>query len=106
MKVPVLLILCRIYVIAALVIAGVSAPVIYAVIPWAILLAYLYLSFRPSLVKEQPHLELPGILLLTLSLPVFFEPLLGIWFSPLLALPVLPLLDHSLRQFAAGYDSD
>ena len=102
---PGLLILCRVYVIAALVIAGVSAPVVYAVIPWSMLLAYLYLEFRPSPVKDQAHLRLPCILFLTLSLPVFFEPLLGVWFSPLLALPVLPLLDHSLRQFASNYKS-
>jgi uncharacterized protein (DUF58 family) len=64
------------------------------------LLVYLYLEFR----GHQPYMKVPYNVLIALSLPLFFEPLVGAWISPVFALPVIPLLDYSLRQFALGYD--
>ena len=99
------LLLWRLYVIAALVAAGIFAPLIYAPVPWLMLLAYLYLEFYPSPVNDRSLLKVPFHLILALSLPLFFQPLLGVWFSPLLTLPILPLLDRSLRQFASNPES-
>ena len=90
--------LSRLYVIVALVAAGILAPLVYAPVPWLMLLAYLYLEF----VGRKAHLKVPYNVILALSLPLLFQPLSGTWLSPLLALPVLPLLGQSLRQLATG----
>ena len=88
--------LCRTYVIAALAAAGILSPLVYAPIPWLLLLVYLYLTFRPL------HAHLGGAVnvFLALCVPLFFQPLVGVWVSPVFALPVIPLLDYSLRQSA------
>ena len=86
--------LCQAYVVAALVVGGILSPLAYAAIPWAMLLVYLYLWFRPG----RSYLNLPLYLFLALCLPLLFAPLVGTWVSPVFTLPVVPLVDHSLRQ--------
>ena len=93
-----LLFLCRAYVIVALVAGGIFSPLVYAPIPWLLLFVYLYLAFRPA----QAHLRMAVNVFLALCLPLFFQPLVGVWASPAFALPMIPLLDYSLRQSALG----
>lgn len=95
------LIYWRISLIAALIAAGIFAPVMFAAIPWLMLAAYLYLIFQPDAGRR---FGIPFHLMLAMSLPLFFVPVTGTWLSPILVLPVLPLLDDSLRQIAARQD--
>lgn len=88
----------RLYVIAALIAAGLFAPLVFAPIPWLMLAVYLYVTFHP---RTEQRYGIPFHMILALSLPLFFEPIGRTWLSPLFALPVLPLLDNSLRQFAS-----
>lgn len=90
------LFLCRGYVIVALAAGGVFSPLVYAPIPWLLLLVYLYLTFRPA----HAHFNVALNVFLALCLPLFFQSLAGIWASPAFTLPVVPLLDYSLRQSA------
>lgn len=102
MRLPIsVLWLSRAYIVAALVAAGVFSPLVYAPIPWLMLLAYLYLGFGGG----PAQLRVPLHVFLALGLPLFFEPLVGAGASLGFALPVIPLLDHSLRQFALGQSS-
>ncbi|MDP2952034.1 MAG: DUF58 domain-containing protein [Chloroflexota bacterium] len=94
------LFLCRAYVIAALVAAGVFSPLAYAAIPWLALLAYLYLESKGG----QATLKVPLYVFLALSLPLFFKPLVGAAASPAFILPMIPLLDQGLRQSALIHD--
>jgi len=94
------LFLCRAYAIAALAAGGIFSPMVYAPIPWLLLLVYLYLAFRPT----QAHLRLAVDVFLALCLPLLFQPLVGVWVSPAFTLPVIPLLDYSLRQSALSQD--
>ena len=90
------LFLCRVYVMGALVVAGIFSPLVYAAIPWLVLIAYLYLEFRAG----ESGARVPLYAFLALSLPLFFQPLVGTWASPAFSLPLIPLLDHGLRQYA------
>jgi len=90
--------LCRAYVIATLVVGGIFAPLVYAPIPWLLLLVYFYLAFRPA----EADLRVAVNVFLALCLPLFFQPLVGVWASTAFALPLIPLLDYSLRQSALG----
>ncbi len=90
--------LWRLYVAATLIIAGIISPLVYAPVPWLMLLAYFWLSFRP-----RRALAVPFDLAAALSLPLFYQPLFGGSLSPLLALPVLPLLDRDLRLSSSTY---
>lgn len=92
--------LSRVYAIAALVMAGVFSPLAYIPIPLLLLALSLYLWFR----GEQWPLRLPFSLLLMLALPLLFQSLAGTWASLVFALPLLPLLDYSLRESALLYD--
>jgi len=92
------LLLCQAYVIVALAAGGILSSLVYALIPWLLLLVHLYLVFRPG----KARLRLSVNVFLVLCLPLLFQPLVGVWASPAFALPVMPLLDHSLRQFAIG----
>jgi uncharacterized protein (DUF58 family) len=92
--------LCRAYVIAALAAGAIFSPLVYAPIPWLLLLVYLYLTFRPA----RAHLMIAMNVFLALCLPLFFQPLVGVWASPVFALPVIPPLNYSLRQSALSQD--
>lgn len=97
------IIIWRLYVAAALIVAGIISPLVYAPVPWLMLLAYLLLSFRPwTDTRRRNALMVPFDLAVALSLPSFFQPLFGGSLSPLLALPVLPLLDRDLRLPASA----
>ncbi|MBI2854968.1 MAG: DUF58 domain-containing protein [Chloroflexi bacterium] len=93
---------CRAAVPAALVVAGVLAPLAYAPIVWLVLAAYLYMEFT---VRRAQLLVLRNVFL-AVSLPLLFAPLVGIWTSQAFVLPVIPLLDSSLRRSALGYRLD
>jgi hypothetical protein len=97
-----LLVLSRVYLVAALVVAGLFSPLVYVPIPLLMLLLYLYLEFWAG----RDRLKVPLNLFLALSLPLLFEPLAGAWVSPAFALPAIPLLDYSLRQSALSYRFD
>jgi len=88
--------LCRVYVFACLVAAGILSPLVWAVIPWLLVPLFVFLEFKKSLAGARVALSL----LLLLCVPLFFEPLLGPWISPALGLPVVALLDHSLKQYS------
>ena len=93
----------RLYVAAALIVAGIISPLVYAPVPWLMLLAYLLLSFRPwTDARRRNTLMVPYDLAVALSLPLFYQPLFGGSLSVLLSLPVLPLLDRDLRVFASA----
>lgn len=94
-----LLFLCRGYALVALVIGGAFAPPAYAAIPWLALLLYLYLELRGG----PARLRVPLHMFLALSLPLLLKPLVGVWASAAFTLPLLPLLDRSLRQAALSY---
>jgi hypothetical protein len=92
--------LARGYALIALVAGGAFAPLTYAAIPWLALLLYIYVEIR----GVRPHLRVPFYTFLALCLPLFLRPLVGVWASAALTLPLLPLLDHSLRQAAPTSD--
>ena len=94
-----LLVLSRAYLVAALVVASMFSPTVYAPIPLLALLLYVFLGLGGG----RDRLKVPLNLFLALSLPLLFKPLVGTWVSPAFALPVIPLLDYSLRQVALSY---
>src|ERR1035437_3130604 len=94
-------VLWRLYVVAALIIAGIISPLVYAPVPWLMLLAYLLLPFYSGLnARRRNLLMVPYDLAVALALPVFFQPVLSGSLSALLTLPVLSLLDRDLRLVA------
>ena len=92
--------LARGYALLTLVIGGAFAPLTYAAIPWLALLLYIYVELR----GVRAQIRVPFYTFLALSLPLFLKPLVGVWASAALTLPMLPLLDHGLRQAALTYD--
>lgn len=91
---PSYLTLARVYVVAALVFSGIFSPLPYALVPWAMLLLFLYLGFHRGRVQFGVSLYL----FLAFSLPLLFQSIAGDWLSPLFGLPVIVLLDHSLSS--------
>lgn len=87
--------LSRVYGALALAASLVLSPLVYAPLPLLMLLLYLYLEWG-----RRVQLKVPFYLFLALSLPLLFQPLIGPWLIPLFTLPLMPLLDYSLRQFA------
>jgi len=96
-----LLPLSRVYVVAALIIAIVFAPLIAIPIPLLMLLLYFYVEFGRQEARHKVILSL----FLALSLPLLFKPTVGVWVSPVFTLPIIPLLDHNLREFGSSTTS-
>ncbi|MEK7269302.1 MAG: hypothetical protein AAB215_00005, partial [Planctomycetota bacterium] len=87
------------YVVGALATAAVLSPLVYLPISLFTLLLYLYAEVGGG----RERLKVPLHLFLALSLPLLYRPWVGMWASPAFALPVIPLLDHSLRRFSGSY---
>ncbi|HEX77929.1 MAG TPA: DUF58 domain-containing protein [Dehalococcoidia bacterium] len=91
--------LSKVYAVVALTAAGMMSPPIYMPIPLLMLLLSLYVWFR----RTRPSMQLSLHLFLVLALPQLFQPLVGAWLCSTFALPLLPLLDYSLRETALTY---
>jgi len=86
----------RIYLAVALVAGAVLSPLPLSFIPIVLLLGYLYLWRWP--VNDIVNLMI--YLYFFFALPLLFSRQTGDFFSPLISLPVLFLIDHSLREAA------
>ncbi|MDO8490433.1 MAG: DUF58 domain-containing protein [Dehalococcoidia bacterium] len=86
----------RAYPALALVVAAVLLSPAYLAVSLPILALYIYLELR----WDGSRATILMALFLAFSLPLLFKPVVGAWFSVLLALPVVALLDSNLRRYA------
>jgi type IV secretory pathway VirB2 component (pilin) len=91
-----ILLVLRIYLAVALIAGAVLSPLPFSFIPIVLLLVYLYFWWWPV----NRHIDLIIDLYLFFALPLLFSPQTGSFLSILFSIPVLFLIDHSLREAA------
>lgn len=90
----------RIYLISSLLAAMLLSPLPHSAIASILLLLQVYFIYRPLGADLNLALTFSTLFIIPLTL----EPAVGEWFAVLFAIPVLPLLDFSLREKAWNQD--
>ena len=91
-----ILLVLRIYPAVALIAGAVLSPLPYSFIPIVLFLAYIFFWWWPV----NHNVKLLIYLYLFFALPLLFSPQTGPFLSILIAIPVLFLIDHSMREAA------
>ena len=91
-----ILLVLRIYLAVALIAGAILSPLPFSFIPIVLFLVYLYFWWWPV----NYNVNLLMYLYLFFALPLLFSPQTGPFLSVLISMPVLFLIDHSMREAA------
>lgn len=88
--------LLRVYIILALIVAAILSSLPFSFIPVLLILWRLFMWLWPV----SPSIKLFTNYFTLFALTIFYGPILGPWFSSLLSLPAMALVNHDLQEVA------